>query len=156
MSDLSDANATPRGRAKPWMKWVLLAAAAYNLLWGAWVILFPLAGFRLAGLEPPRYPEIWQCVGMIVGVYGIGYAAAAFAPLRHWPIVLVGFLGKIFGPIGFLDAAMRGTLPWKMGFTILTNDLIWWVPFGLILYSAWQLRGRRSPASSGNFQANPT
>jgi hypothetical protein len=120
------------------MKTILLAAAAYNIAWGAWVLLFPNMGFELAGLTPPHYPQIWQCVGMIVGVYGVGYAIAAFDPLRHWPIVLVGLLGKILGPIGFVDAALRGTLPWVFGWTILTNDLIWWWPFGMILYRAWQ------------------
>ena len=120
-----------------WAKWVLIVAAAYNIVWGGWVVLFPSMGFRLAGMPLPRYPEIWQCVGMIVGVYGVGYAIAATNPLRHWPIVLVGFLGKIFGPIGFVGAVIRGTLPLTMGWTILTNDLIWWVPFGMILYRAW-------------------
>ena len=129
------------------MQWSLLAAGAYNLLWGAWVVCFPTMAFELIELPPPRYPEIWQCVGMIVGVYGVGYLVAARDPLRHWPIVLVGLLGKIFGPIGFLDAALRGTLPWIMGWTILTNDLIWWVPFGMILCRAWQRR-RLSPEGS--------
>ena len=27
----------------------------------------------LAGMERPVYPMIWQCMGMIVGVYGVGY-----------------------------------------------------------------------------------
>ena len=44
---------------------------------------------------------------MIVGVYGIGYAIASTDPLRHWPIVLVNSLGKIFGPIGFAQALWR-------------------------------------------------
>jgi hypothetical protein len=74
---------------------------------------------------------------MIVGVYGVGYTVAAFAPARHWPIVLVGLLGKIFGPMGFVWAASRGELPWIAGWTILTNDLIWWVPFALILRHAY-------------------
>jgi hypothetical protein len=73
---------------------------------------------------------------MIVGVYGLGYLIAARDPLRHWPIVLVGLLGKILGPIGFLDAALRGQLPWSMGATILTNDLLWWIPFSMILWHA--------------------
>ena len=114
----------------------MVAAGVYNLIWGAVVVLFPLALFEFTDMELPRYPGIWQCVGMIVGVYGIGYLAAAWNPIVHWPIVLVGFLGKIFGPIGFVSAATRGELPWSFGVTILTNDLIWWVPFALILYSA--------------------
>jgi hypothetical protein len=120
----------------------LWAAAVYNVLWGAAVVAFPLAWFRWVGLDPPRYPEIWQCVGMIVGVYGVGYAAAARDPLRHWPIVLVGLLGKVLGPIGFGHALWQGTLPWAFGWTILTNDLVWWVPFGLILLGAYRASPR--------------
>ena len=52
--------------------------------------------------------------------------------------MLVGLLGKVFGPIGFLDAALRGELPWRAGWLIITNDLIWWAPFGLILALAWR------------------
>lgn len=123
---------TPR-----WMSYVLWAAAAYNLAWGTWAILFPNAIFRWAGFEPlPAYPELWQCIGMIVGVYGIGYGIAARDPSRHWPIVLVGLLGKIFGPIGFIQAVWLERFPLRMGWTIVTNDLIWWVPFTLILLHA--------------------
>ena len=120
----------------PWMFWVLRAAAAYNLIFGALVVLFPLAFFRIASMQEPNYPEIWQCVGMIVGVYGVGYWIAASDPARHWPIVLVGFLGKIFGPIGFLQAALSGRFPWVFGWINVTNDLIWWIPFALILLYA--------------------
>lgn len=126
------------GRTTPrWMSRVLLAAAAYNVFWGAAVILLPEATARLAGLDPlPRYPELWQCIGMIVGVYGVGYWVAAGNPVRHWPIVLVGFLGKIFGPIGLAWSLWTGALPLQMLGTIVFNDLIWWVPFGLILWHA--------------------
>lgn len=121
-----------------WVKKVLYAAAIYNLLWGAAVIAFPMALFRWAGMKEPLYPQIWQCVGMIVGVYGVGYWLAARDPFRHWPIILVGLLGKVLGPIGFLHAAWNGDLPWKWGATIITNDLLWWIPFGLILYLAFR------------------
>lgn len=129
--------------APRWMRLTLWSAAAYNLCWGAFVVLFPTVPFGWIGLPPPNYPEIWQCVGMIVGVYGVGYAAAASDPLRHWPIVLTGFLGKVCGPIGFAEALLRGRFPLAAGWTILTNDLIWWVPFGLILWHAYQ--AHRSP-----------
>jgi len=76
-------------------------------------------------------------VGMMVAVFGVGYAIAATNPLRHWPIVLVGLLGKVLGPIGFLHAALAGQLPWSFGWINLTNDLIWWLPFALILRRAW-------------------
>ncbi len=131
-----------------WPRTVLRIAAIYNLVWGAWVIFFPNHLFDWTQIDRPNYPGIWQCVGMIVGVYGIGYWFAADDFRRHWPIVLVGFLGKIFGPIGFVQSAMTGVLPWSWGITILTNDLIWWVPFGAMLYITfkdWSDPRRREP-----------
>ncbi len=114
----------------------LCAAGIYNLLWGAMTITFPHLLFDICGIDRLNDPEIWQCVGMIVGVYGIGYLIAAGNPRAHWPIVLVGLLGKIFGPIGFATALWKGTFPPIFGLTIVTNDLIWWVPFYMILRDA--------------------
>jgi hypothetical protein len=121
-----------------WARAVLRSAAIYNVAWGTWVILFPNHLFDWTGIDRPNYPGIWQCVGMIVGVYGIGYWIAGSDFRRHWPIVLVGFLGKILGPIGFLQSALTGALPWSWGWTIVTNDLIWWIPFAAILYRAFK------------------
>jgi hypothetical protein len=133
-----------------WMSITLGLAAGYNLIWGAWVVLMPNHFFELVGMEPPRHESIWQCVGMIVGVYGLGYAIAATNPLRHWPIVFVGLLGKVLGPIGYVDGALiRGTLDPAFGWTIPTNDLIWWVPFGLILWAAWRAQRAGPPTGSG-------
>ncbi|MEO0474931.1 MAG: alkyl hydroperoxide reductase [Planctomycetota bacterium] len=124
-------------KAPRWIFWTLVLAAVYNLLWGAGVVLLPNAGFDMMGMERPLYPAIWQCVGMIVGVYGIGYWIAAYDPARHWPIVLVGLLGKIFGPIGFVwQAVILDNLPLSFGWFLIGNDLIWWVPFFLILVYA--------------------
>ena len=62
-------------------------------------------------------------------------------PLRHWPIVLVGFLGKIFGPLGYVSGVLQGDVPPAFGVTLPTNDLIWWIPFALILHAAWRAHG---------------
>ena len=125
----------------PWMRWTLIAAGIYNLVWGGFAILAPRLSFEMIGMELPRYLEFWQCIGMIVGVYGIGYLAAAIDPIRHWPITLVGLLGKVFGPIGFAEALWSGKLPLAFGWNIITNDLIWWLPFTAILIAAWKARG---------------
>ena len=111
--------------------------SAEGFAFGVFAGLFPLAYWDWIGIAPPLYPTLWQCIGMIVGVYGVGYLVAATDPRRHWPIVLVGFLGKLFGPIGFLMSALNGTLPWSFGWINITNDLIWWIPFGLYLRDAW-------------------
>jgi hypothetical protein len=58
-------------------------------------------------------------------------------------------LGKIFGPIGFAKALYDGVFPPLFGLTILTNDLLWWVPFSLILLDALRHHARKSA------EANP-
>ncbi len=118
----------------------LKAAAAYNILWGSFIIFFPFFIFDRLGMTRPVYPQIWQCVGMIVGVYGIGYWFASFDYKRHWPIVLVGFLGKIFGPIGFAQALYLKTLPLEFGVILVFNDFIWWIPFYKLLEKTWKAR----------------
>lgn len=147
-SKTADFGGSPPSGFEPaavWMRWVLIAAAAYNLAWGALAVLSPTTMLHFLGVDPlPRYPELWQCIGMIVGVYGVGYGIAARNPYRHWPIVLVGFLGKLFGPIGFLNAVLAGHLPASLGWTIVTNDLIWWVPFAVILWGATRAHQSKS------------
>ena len=125
-----------------WAGTILRCAAIYNLLWGALTILLPewslgwlITEERLLALDPLTF-VFWQCIGMIVGVYGLGYWVAASDPLRHWPIIMVGFLGKVFGPIGFLQGLWLETVPLRFGWTILANDILWWWPFGVILWHA--------------------
>ncbi len=62
----------------------LKVAAIYNLVWGAFIVLFPHAIFDFAGL--PRmvnYIGIWQCVGMIVGVYVFYSLTCTFDKKRY-------------------------------------------------------------------------
>lgn len=129
--------------APPWAFWCLRIAAVYNVVWGLAAILFPSAFFLSLGIEPPNYPALWQCLGMVIGVYGVGYWIAAEDPATHWPIVLIGLLGKIFGPIGFVWSALWGEFPWSMGWTILANDLVWWLPFTAILLHALRIHDAR-------------
>lgn len=123
-----------------WMSVVLVVTGVYNLVWGAAVVLFPAFTFGLSGLSEPDkplyYPQLWQCVGMIVWVYGVGYLLAALNPVAHWPVVLLGLLGKVLGPMVFVYGALVGETPPAALVTLLFNDVIWWVPFFLILRRA--------------------
>lgn len=118
------------------MQLTLKAAGIYNILWGAWAVLFPDQFFLITGMEPLNHPMIWQGMGMVIGVYGLGYWWASADPVRHWPIVAVGFLGKIFGPLGFFINYASGLVPFSFIATLITNDFIWWIPFFLILKEA--------------------
>ena len=123
---------------KDWMVWVLKAAGVYNIIWGIWVVLFPDHFFELVGMEPLNHSMVWQGMGMVIGVYGLGYWWAAQSPLQHWPIVAVGLLGKLFGPMGFFMNYFTGKVPFGFFYTLITNDFIWWVPFFLIMHAAYK------------------
>ena len=127
----------PFTRYRPW----LVAAAIYNLIWGGATILFPGLLFQLVGMPPPAYPTLWQVVGMFVLVYAPAYGWAACQPGRHRHLVLIGLLGKVLGPSGYLWAVTTGQLPAAFGWTILTNDVIWWPAFGLYVRDAARASG---------------
>lgn len=141
--------------APAWMSRILRLAACYNLAWGAFVILFPLTLFRWSGIELPRYPQIWQGLGMIVGVYGVAYWLAAADPFRHWPVVFAGLLGKVLGPIGYVASWWQEALPTSWSAMIFMNDIIWWVPFGAILYGAARSEQNSSVRAQQGATADP-
>jgi hypothetical protein len=49
----------------------------------------------------------------------------------------VGLFGKVLGPIGLAVLVARGEWPLRAGVMCLTNDLVWWVPFGIYLRDVW-------------------
>jgi hypothetical protein len=124
-------------RYRPWF----YAAALYNFVWGALNILFPELFFRLVGMAPPNYLPLWQVVGMFVLVYAPAYWWAARFPARHHHLIVIGLLGKLLGPLGFVWSAWSGSLPLAFGWTLLSNDLVWWPAFGLYLRDAARLNG---------------
>jgi hypothetical protein len=124
-----------------WHQGVFVAAGLYNLGWGAFTVLHPQWLFGFAGMEDANYPEIFACLGMVVGLYGILYLEVARVPERGWLLAAVGLLGKVLGPIGWLQLVWTGRWPLTTLLLCATNDVIWWAPFGLYLMDAWS-RGR--------------
>lgn len=116
---------------------VFLLAGVYNLSWGLFSALYPQWLFRFANMPEQNYPEIFACLAMVVGVYGILYLEVARVPERGWLIAAVGLLGKVLGPIGLAQLILAGKWPPATLLLCLTNDFIWWIPFGLYLYDAW-------------------
>lgn len=115
-------------------QYILLYAGFYNIVWGAIVVLFPSFLHQFFTLEPPKDILLWQCIGMFVGVFGLGYIVTATDPERYWVMVAVGLLGKICGISGYLSNLALGNIDPKFIYFIITNDIIWIIPFYLILY----------------------
>jgi len=116
---------------------LFVAAGLYNVAWGAWSALDPQWLFRFAGLPPANHPAIFACLAMVIGLYGILYLEVARLPEQGWLIAAVGLAGKILGPIGLSVLIVRGIWPASTIILCLTNDFIWWLPFGLYLKDSW-------------------
>ena len=133
----------PLDRYRPWF----YAAAAYNAMFGIVVGLFPIPVMKLLGIGSLSFPALFQCIGMIVGVYAIGYWLVAKDPVRYGGLAWVGLLGKALGPLGFLVTAATGGLPWSFGWMNLFNDVIW-LPAFIAFLVAWH----RNEADRGPMQ----
>ena len=53
-----------------------------------------------------------------------------------------GFVGKVLGPIGLAVLIPRGTWPPATLILIVTNDIVWWVPFARYLMARPKVRNR--------------
>ena len=122
----------------PWMTWTLSAGGIHSILWGAAIILFPAPAARVYGLaQTPHDLFLWQGTGLVIVLFGTGYLIAASNPLQHWAVVLVGLLAKALGPVGMTMAVVRGEVSANVLWLLPVNDLIWWLPFGVIVLRGW-------------------
>ena len=115
---------------------VFVAAGFYNIGWGLGTAIDPQWFFRFTGLEPLNHPSIFGCLGMVIGLYGLLYFEVARVPERGLAIASAGLIGKVLGPIGLVMLIARGEWPASALVLCVTNDFLWWLPFGLYLRDA--------------------
>ncbi len=127
-------DAIPRRR---FHRTVFLLAGIYNIGWGLFAAADPQWLFRFSGMPLLNHPQIYGCLGMVIGLYGLIYLEVARRPEQGWVLAAVGLTGKVLGPIGMAVLVLQGVWPWKAVVLCVTNDLIWWVPFGMYLWDAW-------------------
>ncbi len=125
-----DMNSLPH---RSWHRSTFICAGLYNLAWGAYSLLDPQWFFRFAGLPLSNHPEIFACLGMVIGLYGALYLRVAYAPESGGCIALIGLVGKVLGPIGAVALICRGDWPVKAIALCVANDFVWWFPFALYL-----------------------
>lgn len=118
-------------------RFVFRCAGVYNIAWGLYSALDPQWLFRLSGLPLQNHPQIFMCLAMMVGLYGVLYLEVARVPERGWLLAAVGLTGKVIGPIGLSTMILSGAWPLSTSILCITNDIIWWIPFALYLRDAW-------------------
>lgn len=116
---------------------VFALAGVYNIAWGMYAALDPQWLFRFAGMPPLNHPQIFACLGMVIGLYGVLYLEVARRPEHNWVAAAIGLAGKVLGPMGLAVLILRGEWPLATIVMCVTNDFIWWIPFALYLRDAW-------------------
>ncbi len=122
---------------RPWMHSILILAGLYNLTWGFFAILEPSYFFENLNLQLPNYLMMWQGIGLIEILFGLGYLIASRKPYKHWVIIFLGFVTKLAATTGFFYFLATNKLPFNLLYLVLANDAIWLLPFFLILFHAF-------------------
>lgn len=142
-TDEIDFKLQPVIKTPRWQPIALLVAGLQCVIWGVFIVTFPVRSALAYGLsEPPRELFLWQGTGLVIVLFGVGYLIASTNPPQHWGIILVGFLSKFLGPVGITWSVFLGEVPERVLYLIPINDLIWLLPFAVILLQTSRRRRR--------------
>jgi len=117
----------------PWMRFVLRVAGGFNLLAGAGMIGLHHEGFKLLGVSKPAVALPVQVMGILVGLFGVGYLMVARNPVENRNILLLGTLSKAISSVVAFWYVLMGRLPWWFAIVVLLADVIYVPPFCAIL-----------------------
>lgn len=118
------------------MRISLILAGAYHILFAVWTNFWPNHCFDFIGMERPNHPMLWRTLGLISGFLGFAFFIAATDPLKHWPIVLLGFIKFIATTLIVSFTVWSTALPATSLLFIPLDDLLWIPPFALILWAS--------------------
>lgn len=121
--------------AERFFRRLFLSAAAYNIIVGSVVMLFPQMFFRLFSLPEINHAYVMQGLGMFVAVYGIGFYLVFKDPKKNHAFAILGLAGKTLGVLGWTYYTVRGEIPIGAIGANFLNDLLWIPPF--IAYLRW-------------------
>lgn len=124
-----------------WQRLALLVAALQCGIWGAFILALPEKSALAYGFSKvPTDLFLWRGMGLIILLFGLGYGIAATNPNQHWVVILIGLIAKVLGPIGMLWSVLKDEVAIAVLYLIPFNDLIWWVPFTIILAGVFRSR----------------
>lgn len=116
-----------------WMRFVLRFAAVFNLCAGANMVFLPELTYKLIGMKAPEIDFPIQLVGLLVGLFGVGYYQVARSPIEQRMLLRLGMWSKGLGSVLATYYVIRGHLPLRFVAVYFFADVIYLVPFWLIL-----------------------
>lgn len=133
-------------RIEPWMRGLLLLAGVYNLGWGFFIYQFPGAFYQWSTMSVKSPPPVTEWHGLGILFFGALYILTAIYPLRLWFLLAAGLLFKILGGLWFYLYIMEKNINNRFLFHLIMNDLVWVIPFTVILWRIVTLRSKKEHA----------
>lgn len=127
------------------MPLVLCVAGLYCLAFALATVCWPCKAYELTGMDASGHHFLVQVIGLFYLVFGFSFFLAARDPIRHWRIVLVCTLKIVVVIVAALFAWWRQILPPTVLLLLAVDDLLWAVPFLMILWATVQANLGRPP-----------
>ena len=134
---------------KPWMRWLLGFVGCYNLLAGLTMMVFYHESFRFLGVPKPHLMLPVQLVGILVGLFGVGYWMVVRNPVENRNLLVLGFWSKALGSSLGVGYVLLGKLPPVFLVILFFADIIYLPPFLVIMRRLAALGDRGAAASAG-------
>lgn len=154
MSPAANSTLPAAAPLTPWMRYLLWFVGGYNILAGIGMMIFYHEGFRFLDVEKPTLMLPLQLVGVMVGLFGVGYWMVARNPVENRNVLTLGFFSKFLGSILGVAYVSIGKLPVAFLPILFFADIVYLLPFLLImrrLYAfARQNRDVASPQSGAS------
>lgn len=117
---------------------LLKTAAVFDGLLMGYLVLWPGHFWHLIGRVPPAHLGVWQWIGLLVGLLGLGCWLAAADPVRHRLLVQISGAARLLAlPVVAWQVGVLGNLPAAMFWPALVWGGVWVLPFG------WSLQAIR-------------
>jgi len=130
-------------RVEPWMRGLLLLAGAYNLGWGFFIYNFPDSFYHWVSQSEGAVPGIIEWQGLGVLLFSAMYVAVAVYPTTLWYLLAAGIASKLLGAFWFYWFILDGMLTRPYLFHLIMNDLVWVIPFTVVLIRAFRVKQKK-------------
>ena len=123
----------------PWMKFLLRFAGTYNVLAGLSMVCFYHEGYKLLGIPKPEFVMPVQVMGVLVGLFGVGYHLVANSPVENRNILMLGFWSKALSSVVAMCYVISGQLPLGFVPVLFFSDIMYLPPFHIILRRLYRM-----------------
>jgi hypothetical protein len=104
-------------------------------------------GYKMLGVQKPELILPVQVMGILVGLFGVGYHLTASSPVENRNLLMLGFWSKALSSIAAMYYVLVGHLPWSFVPVLFFSDVIYLPFFYIILARLYRIAAERRTAA---------